>query len=644
MKWLLGISFIVYLSALGFAQPFTCNGDFILSLSNQGPTSFYRLDHQSSGNVEFQPLSTFNSGNSINAIGYNTKDNYVYGVEPNRHELYRIDASGQATFVTELDLFPQTIYWAGTITPDGDHMLLIGKSNGWICTCAFSIVNLNDYSVESTYFPNGFPGDVTITDIAFDPVSGELYGFDGIDNRFVIIDPVNAKVDETIYPVSEEIDGLGAIFFDSFGDLYGYGNRIGSDSSNTLFKIDKETGLVISEAKGPATTNQDGCACSNNVDLRKQVFPGISYPCNEVEYLFEIVNTSTSAHDGISFQDILPSEFTIMEIVRNPFGGTIVSGVGTNSLFITDMSIPRGLDSLIVRVAINEFARGIYDNQARLENLPETLGAIVLSDDPETLVRNDPTRLFVVPLRVDLKQDTVGLCDKDTLVLDATTEGVTYAWENGSEQATRKITEAGSYYITVTKGCASASDTIVVLDESLTLELGDDLEVLLGDSIFILPDLVSYGNLTFEWSDPLINSVRCPTCPSTFILPTEDATYSLRITDEYGCTVEDDIHITIQVDRDLYIPNAFSPNNDGVNDVFYIHGDNFALIDRLQVFNRWGGRVFERYGGIINDVNTGWDGKFRGQMLNPGIYIYQAEVSYADGAVISLKGLVTLYK
>jgi gliding motility-associated-like protein len=626
------------------AQPFQCDGDFILSLTNQSPSKLFKLDIMSNGVVDFKELSMGTTDKFINAIGYRTTDNYVYGIDPNKHELYRIDATGNATYITTPDLTPQTIYWAGAITPDGEELLLIGKRNGWICTCDFSRVNLNDYSVTTTTFPNGFPLDVSVTDIAFDPLSGKLYGFDGIDNRFVIIDIEEGKVDQASFTPSETIEGLGALFFDSFGDLYGYGSKVGSDVSNTLFKIDKATGAVLSEAIGPETTNQDGCACSNNIDLRKRVFPEIAYACTEVQYVFEISNTSRSPQFNASFNDILPEDFTIKEIVYNPYNGNVLSGVGTNVLHIGAMEIPTGIDSIIIRVALGPNTRGFYGNQASINNLPESLGYSALSDNPLTLAKDDSTILFIKPLDVNLQLDTIGLCLTDTIILDASTDGVTYKWDDGSTNSSRSISEQGVYHVTISLGCASASDTVVVLDEFLKLELGQDQEIVLGDSILIQPDIRAYGELKYSWTDPLGNSLSCLNCPSPYASPTSNLTYHLRIMDEFGCMAEDSIGVSLYINRQLYVPSVFSPNNDGVNDEFYVYGDSKARILTFQIFDRWGNKVFEQFGGEINDSNQGWDGTFKEQELAPAIFAYSSEIEFADGVVTQLRGFVTLIK
>ena len=89
---------------------------------------------------------------------------------------------------------------------------------------------------------------------------------------------------------------------------------------------------------------------------------------------------------------------------------------------------------------------------------------------------------------------------------------------------------------------------------------------------------------------------------------------------------------------DIYIPTAFSPDGDGVNDKLYVYGNGLEEI-HLMVFNRWGELVFE-----TTDQNQGWDGNLRGKALNPAVFIYVLSATNVEGQKIKLRGNVTLVK
>ena len=88
----------------------------------------------------------------------------------------------------------------------------------------------------------------------------------------------------------------------------------------------------------------------------------------------------------------------------------------------------------------------------------------------------------------------------------------------------------------------------------------------------------------------------------------------------------------------LYVPNAFSPNGDGKNDVFYVYGSGFRNV-HLSIFDRWGEMVFESY-----DVTVGWDGTFSGKTLPPDVFVYEADITFIDGSKKLAKGSVTLVR
>ena len=97
--------------------------------------------------------------------------------------------------------------------------------------------------------------------------------------------------------------------------------------------------------------------------------------------------------------------------------------------------------------------------------------------------------------------------------------------------------------------------------------------------------------------------------------------------------------------RNTYIPNAFSPNDDGVNDAFTIYGDRAVKqIRNLKVFSRWGELVFERSEFPAGNPKYGWDGTFRGKELQAGVYVWLAEIELLDGERMSAEGDVLIVR
>ena len=92
------------------------------------------------------------------------------------------------------------------------------------------------------------------------------------------------------------------------------------------------------------------------------------------------------------------------------------------------------------------------------------------------------------------------------------------------------------------------------------------------------------------------------------------------------------------------MPTGFSPNGDNNNDLLLVHGQNGVKIKTFQVYDRWGEAVYVRENFDINDSSAGWDGKYRDQALNPGIYMWFLEAVYPDGFTEIKRGQTTLLR
>jgi gliding motility-associated-like protein len=105
------------------------------------------------------------------------------------------------------------------------------------------------------------------------------------------------------------------------------------------------------------------------------------------------------------------------------------------------------------------------------------------------------------------------------------------------------------------------------------------------------------------------------------------------------CKVQDTVTVIVDINcGDFFIPNVFSPNGDGLNDMINVHGRCITTFN-LQIFNRWGEKVFE-----TSSLSESWDGTFRGQKLDTGVFVYKADGISIDGQEFKLKGNITLIR
>ena len=619
--------------------PFECKGQYFVTLSFllNSPSDLYEVKFINSGTVIFENIKE-NIGGNINAIGYRSTDNFIYGVDPDDLILYRLDATGTAYDLGVPDLEGWG-YFAGDVSPDGKYLVLIG---GFGDDEVLSLIDLEDPDFGTTNI-NLEDYDTRVFDIAFDPIEGVLYGFDSNNKRLLTINIADGSYN-TSFPTQNQINSIGALFFDTFGNLFAYGGFSGGNQQNVLFRVNKQTGTLSFLADGPLASGNDGCSCPYTIKLEKTVSPDITLPCSEVEYTFRIANYSGRAQEGITLSDYLPDGFSISEIISNPIGGDL--GQDLNHLELTNMTIPVGEHEIVVRVYIDELPPGIYKNQASLENLPVQLGGLTLSDNPFTFTPEDSTAVELLPLSLEFIEEEQSFCENDVLIIDATLLGAEILWDNGSMDPVREITEPGIYVVEASTDCETVIKTITVTTEFISLSSEvESYELELGEELFIDVDVDGSGlPESYLWSDPLGSSLDCYDCEDVTAFPLFDVTYNVHVTSDQGC--EDDLPISVRLikPRYLFAPNIFSPNGDGVNDFFYLFGNENTVINYLRIYDRWGNLVFSQEGGNLRDRSIGWDGTFNGKELQSAVFTWMAEVRYLDDFTKIETGDLTLIR
>jgi gliding motility-associated-like protein len=200
---------------------------------------------------------------------------------------------------------------------------------------------------------------------------------------------------------------------------------------------------------------------------------------------------------------------------------------------------------------------------------------------------------------------------------------------------------------------ASGCETEVIFSvgepQEVTVEIegsfeGNDPVIDLGNELTLtIITTPPYSQLdTVVWSTGGLDS--CATCPSITVMPTDQTTFSVMV-DKDGCRDTDKLTVFVEKNRPVYIPNAFSPNDDGYNDYFTVFGGaSVAKVRSFLVFNRWGETMFEYYNFLPNDPAIGWDGRHKGDFMNPGVFTWFAEIEFIDGSVEIYEGDVSLLR
>ncbi len=147
----------------------------------------------------------------------------------------------------------------------------------------------------------------------------------------------------------------------------------------------------------------------------------------------------------------------------------------------------------------------------------------------------------------------------------------------------------------------------------------------------------------WRWN-PQMN-LTCIDCPNPIANPRQSMVYTLTVSNQGRCTATDRVNITLLCkEGNVFVPNTFSPNNDGANDVFYPRGKGLFSVKSMRVFNRWGELLFEKTNFQANDPAFGWDGKQNGVPLTPDVYVYVMEILCDNSVIYNVKGNVTLLK
>jgi gliding motility-associated-like protein len=154
------------------------------------------------------------------------------------------------------------------------------------------------------------------------------------------------------------------------------------------------------------------------------------------------------------------------------------------------------------------------------------------------------------------------------------------------------------------------------------------------------PEVVSYN-----WTPA--RNLSCTDCPTPYANPKFTTTYTVKVANEYGCTNKEDITVTVVCNGlNYFVPNTFSPNGDGVNDIFAPRGVGLTRVNSMRIFNRWGEMVYERMNFLANDRTPtgGWDGTFKGKPASADVYVYIIEFVCENAAIVPVKGNVALVR
>jgi gliding motility-associated-like protein len=228
---------------------------------------------------------------------------------------------------------------------------------------------------------------------------------------------------------------------------------------------------------------------------------------------------------------------------------------------------------------------------------------------------------------------------------------IQWAWQfpNGTTSMVQtppdqQFRDSGNFVIsaiaTNSEGCADTARKNMRVHPLPTSTLPSTFTIQAG---FPVPITGEYSSGVQSWTWRPTNGLSCTNCPNPVASPKFNTKYVVQFVDSNGCMNTNLVQVVVLCkNANVFIPNTFSPNGDGSNDIFYVRGRGLDRVKSLRIFNRWGEVVFEKRDFAVNDASVGWDGRYKGIKPKSDVYVYQVEVFCENGDVIRFDGNVAL--
>jgi gliding motility-associated-like protein len=241
------------------------------------------------------------------------------------------------------------------------------------------------------------------------------------------------------------------------------------------------------------------------------------------------------------------------------------------------------------------------------------------------------------------------ICRGESVQLSAS-GALQYAWSPASGLNNHLISDplasppfTTTYMVIASEGsCIPDTGFVEVIVHQLpSVDAGPDQTIVAGE----VAQLQGSGTdfTSYSWSPG--EFLNCTDCLEPQATPKQTTTFSIVAYNDFGCSDSDQVTIfVICKESQVFMPNSFTPNNDGQNDRFYARGKGIQVINSFRIYNRWGELVFERRNVQANDYNNAWDGTYNGILVNPDVFIYVIDAVCDTGEPVSWKGDISLIR
>ncbi|MFN8293212.1 MAG: PKD domain-containing protein [Chitinophagales bacterium] len=213
-----------------------------------------------------------------------------------------------------------------------------------------------------------------------------------------------------------------------------------------------------------------------------------------------------------------------------------------------------------------------------------------------------------------------------------------YVWSNGVHQHENANLKEGDYTVTVSDAnlCELIRTVLLPNPVKFAVNLVAEDTIQLGEDITLTPTY-NYSNIT-HWQWTPATALNCIDCENPIANPYNDIVYTVYATTEKGCIDSAYTRINVEHNPVVYVPNLFTPNSDGLNDIAMVYANNVMDLEFL-IFNRWGEKVYEGH-----HINEGWNGFYQNKLQEPETYVYVVTVTFLNNKKVTKTGSITLVK
>ena len=393
---------------------------------------------------------------------------------------------------------------------------------------------------------------------------------------------------------------------------------------------DEPTGTI--EISSPIGANYS-YSVNGGTPQSSAVFAGLT----PGDYDFIAIDNSNSCESTVTTVTIIPQgDFPTISVVNteelvcngdNDASITIAINGGT-APYDVSWSTPNGVDLEATNLTAGSYtvtvvdANGCQDDQTISITAPQAIGGNFNITNPTCNGSNGSVTVSGQHGESPYSYDWIG---------------------QGNTTNTLSGISAGNYSveITDTNGCQSVVSTTVTSSGDVNVSVWTDNNMLVqGESTLIQTDVTpSSSGVTYQWNPGV--GLSCTTCASPVATPSQTTTYTVVVTSAEGCQHTDSITIFVeQLCGDFHIPTMFSPNADGHNDGFCVHGSEGCITSfEIQIFNRWGEMVYQS-----EDPTECWDGTHKGKILNTAAFVFRLKATTEQGVSVEESGSFNLVR